>query len=108
MRPVHLRQSNLGVARAEAWQAVLRTAPMLYTGGVRWLGRLAFVDDGLLDARVREARQRRPATRARSRQYVPPGPVLRRLAVDRRLRRAVSRAFGFAVEPAYVATYMYD
>ena len=62
----------------------------------------------MLDALIREGRSRRPATRARRTQYAPPGPVLRRLAVDRRLQRAASRALGRRLVPAYRAVYMYD
>lgn len=63
------------------------------------LGRLPFVGDRLLAELAAEADQQRPEG--------SPGPVLRRLAVSRQLREAVSAATGVDVVPTYNALYQY-
>jgi hypothetical protein len=95
-------------ARAVAWRALIIAAGRLHESGVRRLPTRAFLSRADLDALVGEGQRRRPPNRARRTQYAPPGPALRRLAVDRRLQRAASRALGIRVDPAYRAVYMYD
>lgn len=63
------------------------------------LGRLPFVGDRLLAELAAEAERQRPDG--------SPGPVLRRLAVSRQLREAVSAAIGTEVAPTYNALYQY-
>lgn len=63
------------------------------------LGRLPFVGDRLLAELAVEAERQRPDG--------SPGPVLRRLAVSRQLREAVSAALGTEVAPTYNALYQY-
>jgi hypothetical protein len=86
---------------------VLRTVERLYGGGFCRLGRLPFVDDELLAALLAEAGQAARTTIAEAQQIADPGRALRELAVDPRLRDAVSEALGIAVEPSYRAVYMY-
>jgi hypothetical protein len=95
-------------ARAVAWRALIIAAGRLHESGVRRLPTRAFLNRADLDALVREGHRQRPASRVRRTQYAPPGPTLRRLAVDRRLQRAASRALSVRVDPAYTAVYMYD
>jgi len=95
-------------ARALAWRALIIAAGRLHESGVRRLPTRAFLNRADFDALVREGQRRRPATRARRTQYGPPGPRLRRLAVDRRLQRAATRALGVRLDPACTAVYMYD
>jgi len=87
-------------ARAAAWRALIIAAGRFHASGVRRLPTRAFLNRGDLDALVREGHRQRPATRARWTQYGPPGPVLRRLAIDRRLQRAATRALGVRLAPA--------
>jgi hypothetical protein len=72
------------------------------------LRRGGFLSDRAWRALLEEARACAPAIRARRTHYAAPGPLLRRLAVNRRLRRAVAKAIGVPIEPAYAAVYMYD
>jgi hypothetical protein len=90
-------------AGADAWHATLATAERLYGGGVRRLGRLPFLDGDRLAGLLAESNRARKRTVAPGQRLAEPGPVLRELAVDRRLARAVSEAFGIPVEPAYRA-----
>jgi hypothetical protein len=91
-----------------AWRALIVVAGRIHDSGVRRLQTGAFLNRADLDALVREGQRQRPAIRARRTQYAPPGAALRRLAVDRRLQRAASRALGVRVNPASTAVYMYD
>lgn len=95
-------------ARLLAWHALILAARRLHTGRLVRLRRGSFLSDRGWHALRDEARQLAPVMRRRRTHYSAPGPVLQRLAVDRRLQRGVSRAIGFAVEPAYTAVYMYD
>ena len=90
-----------------AWRAALTTVEQLYGGGFCRLGRLPFVSDDELAALLAEAGRSQRSTIAVAQQIADPGPALRRLAVDPRLRDAVSEALGVAVEPTYRAVYMF-
>lgn len=63
------------------------------------LGRLPFGGDRLLAELAAEAERQQPDG--------APGDVLRRLAVSRQLREAVTTALGVAVVPTYHALYQY-
>ncbi|MEQ1728304.1 MAG: hypothetical protein ABL982_07965 [Vicinamibacterales bacterium] len=95
-------------ARMLAWQALILAARRLHTGRLVRLRRRSFLSDRGWQALREEARRLAPVMPTRRTHYSSPGPVLQRLAVDRRLQRNVSRAIGFAVEPAHTAVYMYD
>lgn len=63
------------------------------------LGRLPFVGDRLLTELAAESGRQRPDG--------SPGPLLRRLAVSRQVREAVSAAMGTDVVPTFNALYQY-
>ena len=95
---------------AEAWQVLATVLDRLFGSGVRALGRLPFVSDALLELLLTEARHQLPE-RAEDAIRPPPGApgrALASLAASRKLRDAVSNAFGFAVAPTYGAVYLYD
>ncbi len=95
-------------ARMLAWQALILAAGQLHPGRLVRLRRRTVLSDRGWQALRDEARGLAPVMQTRRTHYSAPGPVLQRLAVDRRLQRGVSRAIGFRVEPAYSAVYMYD
>jgi len=73
------------------------------THGIRPLGRLEFVTDAFLDLLRREARASAGDGRVGA-----PGKALKTLAVSRKLRDAVSGAFGVELVPSREALYQYD
>jgi hypothetical protein len=94
-------------ARSVAWRALVLTAARLHASRVRRLPR-PLVELRLLDRLKREGAARQPRGRPRRTHYATPGPVLTRLAVDRRLQRVASKALGMRLAPAGVAVYIYD
>lgn len=95
-------------ARAALYRAVILAAAELRDSQARRVTTRSFLDKVRLAALTREAHATRPLNHSTHRLVWAPGPELRRLAVDRRLARAASRALGFRVEPAFVAVYMHD
>ena len=94
-------------AAAEAWRVVVALAPLIHAAGAWRLPRTTLDHETIARLR-REARRRQPRRAASATAYAAPGPHLRRLAIDRRLRAAVASACGRPVRPAYAAVYMFD
>jgi len=88
-----------------AWDAVVSLFARLYGDRIRRLGRLPWIDPRLLRRLQREARAGARVGREASGRR--PGLEGRRLAIDPRLIRVVSRALGRRVVPAYVARYVF-
>ena len=80
----------------------VRVRDRLYGGGYARLGRLPFVD---VEARLVESREGAQRPAADTCRLLDPGPLLRALAVDRRLVEAVSHALDIRVVPTYRAAY---
>lgn len=88
-----------------AWDAVVLLFARLYGDRIRPLGPLPWIDPRLLRRLQREARAGARVGREASGRR--PGLEGRRLAIDPRLIRVVSRALGRRVVPAYVARYVF-
>ena len=84
------------MSQAVAWPIPARAAS---SAVLHRLGRLPFVGGRLLSELAAEGERQRPGG--------SPGDVLRRLAVSRQLREAVSAAVGEAMVPTYHALYQY-
>jgi hypothetical protein len=109
-RLAHTGEAPTERTAAEAWQVLATALDRLFGSGVRALGRLPFVGDALLELLVAEARRQLPEPGENARRPRPgaPGPALASLAASRKLRDAVSNAFGFAVAPTLGAVYLSD
>ena len=109
-RLAHTGEAPTERAAAEAWEALATVLDRLFGSGVQALGRLPFISDALLELLLTESRRQLPE-QAEDTSRPPPGPpgrVLASLAASRKLRDAVSNAFGFAVAATYGAVYLYD
>lgn len=92
---------------AAAFEAALRTTERIYGGGHALLGRPPFVPLARLKALLTEARAANRTPVSDGHEIGEPGSALRALAVDDRLRAAMSEAASLSVAPTYRAVYMY-
>lgn len=93
---------------ARAWNALVVAADRLFSSGVHFMGRLAFLTDGLLELIREEAHRQMPSGDGGGRRTGEPGDVLGGFAVSTPLREAVGKAVGHPVTPSFDALYEYD
>lgn len=101
-------QGTASVPRGESWEWALSIVARLHGTGQRvWrLGHIPFVGAEFFDRLISESRTQ-PRSVLPTFQRADPGPVLRSLAVDRRLHDLVAETVGFRVTPDHTPFYQF-
>jgi hypothetical protein len=110
------RARGVGAAGSDddEWRALLQAMHAVRSAGYAVLGRPAFLTDERLEALAQEARELRATAEPAGHDpgqagqlYADPGPVARKLVVDKAWGELCRQALGFEREPPYTAGYLY-
>jgi hypothetical protein len=109
-------EKSIGAAGSDdaQWQALLQAMAAERSAGYAVLGRPAFLTDERLEALVQEAGELRATAEPAGHDpgqagqlYADPGPVARKLVVDKGWGELCREALGFERRPPYTAGYLY-